>query len=82
MVRRQGRRAGDGPGVADLIAWLRLAGIPIETHPAVARLAESECLKTIMAEITPPECDRQVMQLLASIVDALAGGARRTTTSA
>lgn len=67
---------------ADLIAWLRLAGIPIETHPAVARLAESECLKTIMAEITPPECDRQVMQLLASIVDALAGGARRTTTSA
>lgn len=67
---------------ADLIAWLRLAGVPIETNPAVARLADSECLKTIMAEITPPDCDRQAVQLLSSITNALGGGTRRSTTSA
>jgi hypothetical protein len=67
---------------AGLIAWLRLAGVPVETNPAVARLADSECLKTIMAEITPPDCDREALQLLRSIADALAGGARRATASA
>ena len=56
---------------ADLIAWLRLAGVPIETNPAVAQLAGSECLRTIMGEITYPDCDKQAMQLLTSIAEAL-----------
>jgi hypothetical protein len=73
-------RAGNvsGPEMAkvfaDLIAWLQLAGIPIETNPAVAQLADSECLKKILGEITRPDCDRQAMELLASIVKALGKG--------
>lgn len=56
---------------AGLIALLRSARVPIETNPTVAGLVESDCLRTIIGEITPLDCDPQAMQLLRSIADAL-----------
>jgi hypothetical protein len=58
---------------ADLIAWLRLVGVPLETNPAIMELNNSECLKRILAELKPPDCDPQAMKLLQSIAASLAG---------
>ena len=58
---------------ADLIAWLRLVGVPLETNPAVMELNNSECLKRILAELKPPDCDPQAMKLLQSIGASLGG---------
>lgn len=54
----------------DLFAWFQLVGIPIETNQMAAQLADSDCLRKIMAEITPPDCDRQLMDLMRAFGEA------------
>jgi len=61
---------------ADMIAWLKLAGVDLTTDPALAALANSECLRLILTEINPPDCDKQAIRLLESIADSLGGSGR------
>lgn len=56
---------------ADLIGWFKSVGIPIAAVPALAGLAESECLRVILGEIASANCDPQAVQLLKAIADTL-----------
>jgi Concanavalin A-like lectin/glucanases superfamily len=58
---------------ADWCAWLRLSGISIEDDPAVQELLHSDCLKRILAETKPLDCDPQVAALLQFILQGCAG---------
>lgn len=81
-------RAGkvDSPEMADvfidLIGWLRLAGVALEGNRALAALGDSECLKTILAELTPPDCDREVIALLRAVAETLGETRQRKITTA
>jgi Concanavalin A-like lectin/glucanases superfamily len=57
--------------LAELIAWLRLVGLAPDANPALAAFLDSSCLSTVMAEITPPDCDAKVVHLLRSLVKYL-----------
>ena len=37
-------------------------------NPALAAFVDSNCLRTVMAEIKPPDCDAKVVHLLRSLV--------------
>ena len=43
--------------LAELSAWLRLVGLAPDANPALAAFLDSRCLRTVMAEIKPPDCD-------------------------
>jgi hypothetical protein len=67
-------RAGklDGPEMTKLIAnwcaWLRLVGFSFKDDPAVKELLHSDCLKKIMAECEPLNCDPQFLALIRLIM--------------
>lgn len=77
--------AVDGPEMAkvfaDLIAWLKLVGLDLSADPALAALATSDCLKLILAEIKPPDCDKQAVRLLESIAKSFGVTAHRPSDS-
>lgn len=58
----------DSPEMAKLFAdwctWLRLVGISFEEDPALQDLLQSECLKNVLAECEPLDCDPQAAALL------------------
>jgi len=75
-------RAGklDSPEMAQLIArwceWLRSAGLVFEDDPAVAELLRSDCLKTILADCAPLDCDPKMAAFIQLIIhNCRAGGA-------
>jgi hypothetical protein len=51
----------DGPqmvnALAELIAWLRLVGLAPDANPGLAGFLDSDCLRTVVAEIKAPDCD-------------------------
>lgn len=53
---------------ADWCAWLRLSDISIEQDRAIRELRNMECLKRILAEIKPLDCDPQVKALVQIIL--------------
>ena len=53
---------------ADWCAWLRLVDISIERDPALQRLLRSDCLRRVLAECEPPDCDPQMAEFLRLIV--------------
>jgi hypothetical protein len=55
----------------DLIAWLRITGIAPDLGQSLAELGDSGCLKIILAELTPPNCDPQIATLLREVADNL-----------
>jgi hypothetical protein len=57
--------------LAELSAWLRLVGLAPDANPALAAFLDSRCLRTVMAEIKPPDCDAKVVHLLRSLVTDL-----------
>jgi hypothetical protein len=63
-------RAGklDGPEMAKLITdwctWLRLVGISFEDDLALRGVLQSDCLKLILAECEPFDCDQQAQALV------------------
>ena len=57
--------------LAELIAWLRLVGLAPDASPAFAAFLNSNCLRTVMAEIKPPDCDAKVVHLLRSLAKYL-----------
>jgi hypothetical protein len=63
--------------LADLAAWLRLSGIDPAAQPSLEQFLASECMKTLQAEVRPPDCDPQVVALLRGLVESLGGGDRR-----
>ena len=54
--------------LAELLAWLRLVGLAPDANPALAAFLDSRRLRTVMAEIKPPDCDAKVVHLLRSLV--------------
>lgn len=60
---------------ADIITWMRLNGVVLERDPAFRALERSECLARMIKEVSPPDCDDQVVALLKSIME-IAGGRR------
>lgn len=70
----------DSPEMADvfldLIGWLRIAGVAPEDNAALAALQASPCWQIILGELTPPDCDRQLMTLLSMVIGNL-GDRRR-----
>jgi hypothetical protein len=54
--------------LAELLAWLRLVGLAPDANPALAAFLDSNCLRTVMAEIKPPDCDAKVVHLLRALV--------------
>jgi hypothetical protein len=76
-VYRQLWRAGavDGPDMqevfADLIAWMSLAGVRPERDSGLTALRDSNCLKTIVGELSLPDCDPQATSMLRAIVQRL-----------
>ena len=54
---------------ANLISWLTL--VDILPNSELAALANSECMKLLVAGIRPPDCDPQVVAMLQSIVNSL-----------
>ena len=71
----------DSPEMAnvfiDLIGWLRIAGIAPEDNAALSALTGSPCWQLILGELTPLDCDPQLMMLLRTVADGL-GDRRRT----
>ena len=66
----------------DLIAWLRITGIEPDLSQAFGPLRDSECLKIILAELTPPDCDPQMAALLREVADNLDHRRRTRVTTA
>lgn len=66
----------------DLIAWLRITGIEPDLSQAFGPLGDSECLKIILAELTPPNCDPQMAALLREVADNLDHRRRTRVTTA
>lgn len=62
---------------ADLITWFRLAGMDPAENPWLQRLISSECFTQILSELMPPDCDKQAVKLLESIVASLGGSVSR-----
>jgi Concanavalin A-like lectin/glucanases superfamily len=56
---------------ADWCAWLRLVGFSFKDDPAVKELLGSDCLRTILAECEPLECDPQFSALVCLIIKEL-----------
>jgi hypothetical protein len=81
----------DGPEMAQLFAdwcaWMRLVGLSFEDDPAVKELLRSDCLKKMLVELEPLDCDPQAAALVHLIMQGCqqgtkAGAAAATTTSA
>ena len=68
-------RAGklDSPEMAELCAdwcaWLRLVGVSLRDDPALKALLESDCLKKIVADCEPLNCDPQFYALVRLMVE-------------
>lgn len=54
-----------------LFGWLEAVGINPSTDPNVLRITRSDCLRIILAEVKPPDCDRQMIAMYRKIADAL-----------
>lgn len=69
----------DSPAMAktfgDLIAWMNVLGIDLANNAELRALQESECWRKILAEISVPDCDRDAVALVQSIVGLLGGKA-------
>ncbi|HEX6708739.1 MAG TPA: hypothetical protein VF068_00280 [Rubrobacter sp.] len=69
----------DSPEMARLFTdwceWLRLVDISIEQDPALQRLLQSDCLRRVLAECEPPDCDPQMAEFLRLIVQNCRQGA-------
>jgi hypothetical protein len=61
----------------DMLKWLQMVGLDPNTDPRMQKVLDSECWRLILSEVTPPECDTQ----LAELVKRIAGGARRVSAS-
>ena len=68
--------------VVDLITWLRIAGIAPDSDQTLAALSDSACWRLILAELTPLDCDRQMMALLRAVADTLGGTGQSKVTTA
>jgi hypothetical protein len=55
----------------EIIALLRSAGVDFDSDPRLRDLVNSGCLKRIIAELTPMDCDRQAAKLIRSIAASL-----------
>jgi hypothetical protein len=55
----------------EIIALLRSAGVDFDSDPRLRDLVNSGCLKRIIAELTPMDCDRKAAKLIRSIVASL-----------
>jgi hypothetical protein len=55
----------------EIIALLRSAGFDFDSDPRLCDLVNSGCLKRIIAELTPMDCDRQAAKLIRSIAASL-----------
>jgi Concanavalin A-like lectin/glucanases superfamily len=53
-----------------LIAWLHLVGDP-RANRDLLFLLESDCMKSLLAGIKPPDCDAKAVSMLQSIVNSL-----------
>jgi hypothetical protein len=60
--------------LAELMAWLRAVGLDPAKSPAVAAFANSECLRTMLCEVSPPDCDAQLVALLRALARVAGGG--------
>jgi hypothetical protein len=64
----------DGRAMADVFrrwwALLNEVGIDLESDRDLEDIARSECLKLLITECVPPECDSQAVALLRLITDA------------
>jgi hypothetical protein len=67
--------------LADLSDCLRLVGIDLTTDPRLFALSDSNCLKTILAEISPLDCDPQFTAMLRSICMHLERSSERINTA-
>jgi hypothetical protein len=67
---------------ADWCVWLRLVGVSIADDPGVQALGRSDCLRKVLAEMKPLECDPQVAALIKSIQRGCSGGAPDDATAA
>jgi Concanavalin A-like lectin/glucanases superfamily len=56
---------------ADLIAWMSLAGVHPDADPELMALRDSDCLKTILGELSVPDCDPEAIAMLRAIVQGL-----------
>jgi hypothetical protein len=54
---------------ADWCAWLRLVGFSCKDDPAVKNLLQSDCLKKVLAEVKPLDCDPQFLSLIRLIIE-------------
>jgi hypothetical protein len=52
----------------DFCTWLRLVGFSFEDDPAVKDLLQSECLKKVLYECEPLNCDPQIKSLVERIM--------------
>jgi len=59
--------------LADLVDWLRLIGIDLTQDSYLRALSTSNCLKILLAEISPLDCDPQFTSMLARICEHLHG---------
>ncbi|MFZ1985352.1 MAG: LamG-like jellyroll fold domain-containing protein [Desulfatitalea sp.] len=63
---RQGKL--DSPEMAKLIedwcAWLGIVGVAFKDDPALKDLLQSDCLKKVLAECAPLDCDPQTLALI------------------
>jgi Concanavalin A-like lectin/glucanases superfamily len=59
------------PVLVDLVTWLRLAGLDPRHNPDVVALLDDACLKTILEEAPPPNCDPQFTNMLRDLASAL-----------
>jgi hypothetical protein len=54
--------------LADWCAWLRLVGFSFQDDPAIKDLLQSDCLKKVLAECEPLNCDPQAEALVRCIM--------------
>jgi hypothetical protein len=54
--------------LADWCAWLRLVGFSFSDDPAIKNLLQSDCLKVVLAECAPLNCDPQFSALISLIM--------------
>jgi len=67
---------------ADWCAWLRLVGISIADDAGARALLQSDCLRRVLAEIKPIDCDPQIEALIKTIQGACGSAGSANSASA
>lgn len=57
----------------ELIIWMNALGIDLNANAELRALQESECWRKIIGEVSVPDCDREAVALVQSIVGLLGG---------